>query len=89
LKDYISLVALFLPVTLNDNKDEFIWLLNKNEKFSTQSLYRDIMKKECLPGKNEFWKAKLPLKLKVFLWDLKRGVVLTKDKLKMEMERRH
>ena len=47
------------------------------------------MKKEHLLGKNEFWKAKLPLKLKVFLWDLKRGVVLTKDKLKMEMERRH
>jgi hypothetical protein len=61
LKDCISLVALFLPVTLNDNKDEFIWLLNKNEKFSTQSLYRDIMKKEHLTGKNEFWKANLPL----------------------------
>jgi hypothetical protein len=28
-----------------------------------------------------FWKAKLPLKIKIFLWYLKRGVLLTKDNL--------
>jgi hypothetical protein len=28
-----------------------------------------------------FWKAKLPLKIKIFLWYLKRWVVLTKDNL--------
>jgi len=32
-------------------------------------------------GKEIFWKTKIPLKIKIFLWCLKRGVVLTKYNL--------
>ena len=49
--------------------------------FSTQSLYGEIMKKDRIVGKEIFWKTKTPLKIKIFLWYLKRGVVLTKDNL--------
>ena len=27
------------------------------------------------------WKLKIPLKIKIFMWYLKRGVILTKDNL--------
>ncbi|WVZ49767.1 hypothetical protein U9M48_001096 [Paspalum notatum var. saurae] len=35
----------------------------------------------CVPRKNLFRALKVPLKIKIFLWFLKRGVVLTKDNL--------
>ena len=81
LKEWLTLLSLLLPVTLNNDKDNFIWLIKKNRVFSTQSLYREITKRERSSGKEVFWKAKLPLKIKIFLWYLKGGVVLTKDNL--------
>lgn len=39
------------------------------------------MKRDKTEGKHLFWKAKLPLKIKIFLWYLKWGVILTKDNL--------
>jgi hypothetical protein len=36
------------------------------------------MKKETFDGKDLFWKANLPLKIKIFLWYLKRWVILIK-----------
>ena len=64
----LNLVSLVAPANLNGNKDRFLWRLRKNGEFSTQSLYRKIMKKETFGGKKLFWKAKLPLKIKIFLW---------------------
>jgi len=61
--------------------DKFIWQIKKNGVFSTQSLYREIMKTESVSSKEVFWKANVPLKIKIFLWYLKRGVILTKDNL--------
>ena len=49
--------------------------------FFTQSLYKDIMRRDTISGKILFWKTRLPLKIKIFLSYLKRGVVLTKDNL--------
>jgi hypothetical protein len=62
-----------LPTTLNENEDVFIWQLNKNGLFLTQPLYKDIMERDKIPVRNLFWKARLPLKIKIFLWYLKRG----------------
>lgn len=39
------------------------------------------MATNSLRGKNAFWKAKIPLKIKVFLWYMQKGVILTKDNL--------
>ena len=63
LKEWLTLVSLVLPVTLNNDKDNFIWLIKKNGVFSTQSQYREIMKSEKIYGKEVFWEAKLPLKI--------------------------
>ena len=34
---------------------------------------REIMKREKISAKDMFWKAKLPLKIKIFLWYLRGG----------------
>lgn len=66
---------------MNEQEDVFVWNLNKNGSFSAQYFYKDIMKSEGLPRKYIFWRVKLPLKIKIFLWYLKKGVMLTKDNL--------
>lgn len=65
LDDWLNLVS--VPINLDRNKDRFLWQLRKNGDFSTQSLYREIMKNELFCAKKLFSKGKLPLKIKIFL----------------------
>jgi hypothetical protein len=81
LDEWLKLVSLVFLVNPNNNRDILVWQIKRDGIFSTQSLYREMMKKERISGKEVFWKAKLPLKIKVFLWYLRRGVILTKDNL--------
>jgi len=74
------LVRKVLSVQLYDRKDVFTWLLNKGI-FPASSMYKDLMKETNSYGHGVVWKLKLPLKIKVFLWYLRRGVILTKDNL--------
>lgn len=68
-------------VQLDQGEDEFTWGLTKSGKFSVKSLYQALIKIN-IPNHNKvIWKLKAPLKIKVFLWYLKRGVILTKDNL--------
>ena len=53
------------PVRCFSVKSHYLGLINQN----TPSLNKDL------------WKIKIPLKVKIFLWYLRRGVVLTKDNL--------
>ncbi|WVZ73514.1 hypothetical protein U9M48_021813 [Paspalum notatum var. saurae] len=76
--DLVSKVAL---VVLGEGKDIFTWNLNKNGSFSVSSMYSALVQEGCASRKNLFWALKVPLKIKIFLWFLKRGVVLTEDNL--------
>ena len=49
--------------------------------FTVKSFYRALISKFQVPIRNLFWLIKIPLKVQIFLWYLKRGVVLTKDNL--------
>jgi hypothetical protein len=66
-------------VHLNVHRDSFIWTANK--KFSVKNMYNDLVLKSGSPVNCWTWKAKIPLKIKIFLWYLKNGLVLTKDNL--------
>jgi len=44
-------------------------------------MYRDMMLNNFSSDKNISWKLRVPLKIKIFLWYLKKGVILTKDNL--------
>jgi hypothetical protein len=76
---WLELVGNVLMVNLNDCKDSFIWTANKN--FSVKNMYNDIVLREGTPVNCWARKAKIPLKIKIFLWFLRNGVVLTKDNL--------
>jgi hypothetical protein len=78
-EDWHVLVGKVMAVTLTEHKDCFLWTANK--KFSVKNLYNDIILSAGTWANCWTWKAKIPLKIKIFLWFLKNGVVLTKDNL--------
>jgi hypothetical protein len=62
-------------------KNEFIWGLHQNGIFSVKSMYLALIFDTRVRLDLTIWRLKLPLKIKIFLWYLKREVVLTKDNL--------
>ena len=76
---WLDLVGSILMVNLNDHRDSFIWTANKN--FSVKNMYNDLVLKSGTPVECWTWKAKIPLKIKIFLWYLKNEVVFIKDNL--------
>ena len=68
-------------IVLSQHKDEFRWNLHPNGQFSVKSHYLAMIYNDVPNINKGLWKLKAPLKIKVFLWYLRRGVVLTKDNL--------
>ena len=44
-------------------------------------MYRALLETQAIPYNTFIWKLKLPLKIKVFMWYLYKGVILTKYNL--------
>ena len=60
----------------------FRWNLTTSGSFTVDSMYRALTHSEVPVSNNKkIWKSKIPLKVKIFMWYLHRGVVLTKDNL--------
>jgi hypothetical protein len=49
--------------------------------FTVKSLYLASLNNGMGVHNKDLWKLRLPLKIKIFMWYLKRGVPLTKDNL--------
>ena len=81
LREWYRLVSLVIHVNLVEAGDLFIWKANQRSTFSVKAMYRCLMQENSIPDKCTAWKLRVPLKIKVFLWYLKKGVILTKDNL--------
>jgi hypothetical protein len=67
---------------LTQGKDEFRWNLHQSDLFSLDSMYKSLIKLHALVDNNRnIWKMNIPLKVNVFVWYLRRGVILTKENL--------
>jgi hypothetical protein len=75
------LMAKVREIQLTGRRDTFIWPLQQNGKYTAHSMYRALVVPNILPHNHPIWKLKLPLKVKVFIWYLRKGVVLTKNNL--------
>jgi len=81
LAEWLSLVARISNVELVEGSDYFRWSLTKSGLFSVRSMYLYLIDTQTPFRHRKIWKIKIPLKIKIFLWFLQRGVVLTKDNL--------
>lgn len=62
-------------------KDKHSWTLTKHGTFSVKSFYRALCVQQASSPLKKVWNYKIPLKIKVFLWLLLRGRILTKDNM--------
>jgi hypothetical protein len=58
-----------------------IWRWSKNGVFSVRSVYDVITRGNAGPSYNRVWKAKIPEKIKVFMWLMEQEAILTKDNM--------
>jgi hypothetical protein len=77
-----ALLQRLATIQLSAESEEFCWNLHKNGEFSVDSMNSALIYLHISVDNNKMiWKMKIPLKIKVFGWYLRRGVILTKDNL--------
>ena len=79
----ISILNLFeMPSSLTQGRDTFHWNLTTSGSFTVDSMYHALTHSVVPVDNNKkIWMSKIPLKVKIFMWYLRKGVVLTKDNL--------
>jgi hypothetical protein len=70
-----------MHVRLNNQKDVFTWNLHQNGLYIVHLLYLTLINNGMANINKKIWRVKIPLKIKIFLWYIKKEVVLTKDNL--------
>jgi hypothetical protein len=81
LNDWLQVVAIAVQVELSDQKDSFRWTLHQSGAFSVKTMYRALNITHALSFNMRTWSLKVPLKIKIFVWCLYKGVTLTKNNL--------
>jgi hypothetical protein len=66
---------------LRDAEDVFEWNLRQSDQFYVHSMYLALINNGFVDMNKRMWKVRIPLKIKIFMWYIYKGVVLTKDNL--------
>ena len=70
-----------MDVQLSEDSDTIRWSLTTTGVFSVKSMYLDLIDTGSLSRSLHFWKVKVPLRIKFFMWFVHKGVILTNDNL--------
>jgi hypothetical protein len=81
VREWLGLVAQISHVQLTEGSDYFEWSLTKSGLYTVRSLYHHLIDTQPPFHHKKIWKMRIPLKIKIFLWFVQRGVILTKDNL--------
>jgi hypothetical protein len=57
---------------VSNERDRAIWVWEKSRKFSVKSMYNHLFSWEVNSPNKKLWKAKIPLKINIFMWLFKR-----------------
>ncbi|TVU43075.1 hypothetical protein EJB05_09511, partial [Eragrostis curvula] len=78
---WYSLAARLNEQRLTASKDKAVWLWTSNGIFSVKSVYDHLTRDDNGASYKHIWRSKIPEKIKIFLWLLENGVILTKDNM--------
>ena len=76
-----NLASRLANIVLSQDRDEFKWRLDQKGVCLVKSHYLGLIYQNTPNNNKKIWKLRAPLKIKIFLWYLSRGVILTKDNL--------
>lgn len=74
-----KMIDMLVPCALSNNRDQPKWPCEKNGKFSVNSQYKALCEGESEDRNKRLRKAKIPLKIKIFMWLIKMNAILTRD----------
>ena len=80
LEDWQRLAALF--PSLSEEEDTVVWPHSPSARFSVKSLYGKLIAGSTTSKFNWIWRARIPPKVKVFLWQASRGRLPTGDQIR-------
>lgn len=66
---------------VNEENDYSKWIWDKSGGFSVESTYNQLCSNEARVPYKMIWKAKIPLKIKIWMWLIEQNAILTKDNL--------
>jgi len=75
LRDMLATVA------LSNDSDSPVWTWEKSGNFSVKSFYYSLCRDQTTMPNKHIWKARVPLKIKVFMWLSQQEAILTKDNM--------
>jgi hypothetical protein len=76
-----NLAARLNMVSLDHEKDMAIWKWNMSKKISVKSVYTSLTRNEVGKSYSRVWKARLPEKIKIFMWLVEQKAILTKENM--------
>jgi hypothetical protein len=82
LRDWNRIVSSFSLTELNlqDSPHVFKRFLHSMGQFSVKFMYATLVNND-VRNLQEIWRAKMPMKIKIFMCYLKRDIILTEDNL--------
>ena len=78
---WLEVVDSVYHYNFKNGNDIPMWRWTKNICFSTKFVYDILTKEESGRGFKHIWKAKIPYKIKIFMWLAENNAILTKDNL--------
>jgi hypothetical protein len=76
-----NLVQRIVLTQLTKDEDTLKWNLCQSGQFSVHSMYLTLINNGFVDINKRMWKVRIPLKIKIFMWYMYKGVVLTKNNL--------
>jgi hypothetical protein len=76
-----ALLAELFQAAPSTSRDKVSWALEPSRGFSTSSLYQKLCQGEACTFANDIWSAHIPLKVKIFTWQLARNRLPTNEQL--------
>jgi hypothetical protein len=68
--EWVELVAFLNGVQLGTDRDRIVWDLEPSGVFSVKSMYAKLSQGASVAHFKDIWEAKLPLKIKIFTWQI-------------------
>jgi hypothetical protein len=78
---WYEMAAKLNRVSLCAKPDTVSWKWTVNRDFLVKSVYEHLTKDDSGSSYKRIWKAKIPAKIKTFMWLIEQGAILTKDNM--------
>jgi hypothetical protein len=72
---------ILLTYPLGESKDKPVWNLNGKKAFTVKSMYKKLTSNWANRSFKQLWKAKIPPKIKIWLWLIWHNFIATKNNM--------